>query len=202
MKTAAYSGATGGWRLTAALVAAMALGLLGFLLLAQAPAQAHDHQIPNTVLMKGANELQAGTRVYKSRWDQLFNEELCYSEVIEYRYRFPETDRVAAGSKLRVRVSKAQRPDSFGIAAYRAVDEEGEPSGEARLLKRSLERVVVDGKTVAWDAAFSVKSPGRDYYLISEGHWQESTTVPSAFATRPPSSGPLAQFSRTPSELA
>jgi hypothetical protein len=55
-----------------------------------------------------------------------------------YRTRFPEADRVAAGSKLRVRVSKAQRPDSFEVAAYRTVDEEGEPSGEGRLLKRSL----------------------------------------------------------------
>ncbi|MDQ4126819.1 MAG: hypothetical protein M3151_02505 [Actinomycetota bacterium] len=27
-------------------------------------------------------------------------------------------------------------------------------------------------KTVAWDAAFSVNSAGRDYYLISEGYWQ------------------------------
>ncbi len=41
------------------------------------------------------------------------------------------------------------------------------------LLKRSLERVVKDGKTVAWDAVFFVNRPGRDYYLISEGHWQD-----------------------------
>ena len=173
MKTAAYSGATGGWRLTAALVAAMALGLLGVLLLAQAPAQAHDHQMPDTVLKKGAKELQAGTRIFESSWDRRLGDNECENESVIYRTRFPEADTVAAGSKLRVRVSKVQRPDSFGIAAYRAVDEEGEPSGEARLLKRSLERVVVDGKTVGWDAVFSVKNPGRDYYLISEGRWQD-----------------------------
>ncbi len=81
---------------------------------------------------------------------------------------------MAAGSKLRVRVSKAQRPDSFEVAAYRALDEEGEPSGEARLPERSLEPVVVDGLTVAWDAVFSVNRPGRDYYLVSGGRWQDS----------------------------
>ncbi len=174
METAACSGATGGWRLTAALVAAMASGLLGVLLLASGPAQAHDHQVPETVLKKGAKELQAGTRVFESSWDRRLGDDECENESVIYRTRFPEADSVAAGAKLRVRVSKAQRPDSFGIAAYRALDEEGEPSGEARLLSRTLERVIVDGNTVAWDAVFSVKNPGRDYYLVSEGHWQDT----------------------------
>ena len=173
MKTAACSGATGGWRLTAALVAAMASGLLGVLLLASGPAQAHDHQIPDTVLKKGAKGLQAGTLVRESSWNRATGEDECVNESAVYRTRFPEADSVAAGAKLRVRIFKTQRPDSFGIAAYRAVDEEGEPSGEARLLSRTLERVVVDGKTVGWDAVFFVKNPGRDYYLISEGRWQD-----------------------------
>jgi hypothetical protein len=157
-----------------ALLAAMAVGLFGVLLLASGPAQAHDHQIPDTVLKKGAKELQAGTLVKESSWDQLTGDDECLNLSTIYRTRFPETDRVAAGSKLRVRVSKAQRPDSFQVAAYRTVDEEGEPSGEGRLLKRSLEPVTVDGRTVAWDAVFSVNRPGRDYYLISEGRWQDS----------------------------
>ena len=172
MKTAAHTAGTSGWRLTIALLAAMAIGLLGVLLVS-GPAQAHDHRIPKTVLVKGTKELQAGTKVYKSSWTQLFDEESCYQEVIEYSYRFPEIDSVAAGAKLRVRISKTQRPDTFLVGAYRAVDENGEPSGEARMLKRTLQRVVVDGKTVAWDAIFSVKSPSRDYYLVTEGHWKD-----------------------------
>ena len=60
-------------------------------------------------------------------------------------------------------------PDSFEVAAYPKVDAEGEPAGEGRLLKRTLERIVADGKTVAWDAVFFVNRPDRDYYLISEG---------------------------------
>ncbi len=171
MRTKIVVGASGWTRRMVVLLVAVAVA--GAVLIAQGTAIAHDHQIPRTVLMKGAEELQVGTKVYKSSWDQFFNEELCYGEVIEYRYRFPESNGVAAGSKLRVRILKSQRPDSFEIAAYRTVDENGEPSGEGRLLNRTLERVVSDGKTVAWDARFSVKSPSRDYYLVTEGHWKD-----------------------------
>ena len=155
----------------AVLLASMALGLLG-VLLAQGPARAHDHRIPATVLKKGARELQAGTRVFESSWTRPSGD-LCEHQTTFYRTRFPETDGVAAGTRLRVRISKAQRPDSFEIAAYHALDETGEPSGEARPLSRRLERVVRDGKTLGWDTVFSVKDAGRDYYLITEGHWQE-----------------------------
>ena len=161
-------------RKTATILVAMSLGLLGVLLLAQAPVQAHDHQIPQTVLKKGAKEMQAGILVGESSWDQLTGYDECLNVSTIYRTRFPEADRVAAGSKLRVRVSKEQRPDSFEVAAYRTVDEKGEPSGEGRLLKRSLKPVTVDGQTVAWDAVFSVDRPGRDYYLVSQGRWQDS----------------------------
>ncbi len=91
-----------------------------------------------------------------------------------YSTRFPEADSVAAGTKLRVRIFKSQRPDSFSVWAYRAVDENGEVTGEAQTLKRTLERVVRDGKTVAWDAVFTVNRPSRDYYIISGGLWQDT----------------------------
>ena len=160
-------------RRTFVLLAAIAVALVGIVLVTQRPVSAHDHQLPKTVLMKGAKELQAGILVNESSWDWPAGDDLCDNETYWYATRFPVTDGVAAGSELRVRVSKAQRPDSFEVAAYRTIDENGEPSGEARLLKRSLERVVKDGKTVAWDAVFFVNRPGRDYYLISEGHWQD-----------------------------
>ena len=84
------------------------------------------------------------------------------------RGRRPLLNRTSQG-----RIFKAQRPDSFSVAAYPRIDGKGNPSGQRRLLERTLERVVVDGKTVAWDAVFSVDSPDRDYYLIGEGHWQD-----------------------------
>ena len=172
MRTTASMGARGGRSVMAVLLAAIAAGLVGALL-ASGPAGAHDHLVPGTVLKKGARELQAGTLVKESDWVYPADGGLCANESTIYRTRFPETDSVAAGAKLRVRVFKAQRPDSFAIAAYRSVDKDGMPVGEARLLSRTLERVVRDGKTVAWDAAFRVGRPSRDYYLVTEGHWQD-----------------------------
>ncbi len=160
-------------RRTFVLLAAIAVTLVGIVLVTQRPLSAHDHQIPDTVLMKGTKELQAGTRVVESSWDRPAGDNECVNVNAFYTTRFPETDRVAAGAKLRVRIVKSQRPDSFEIAAYRKVDENGAPSGQGRLLNRTLERVVRDGKTVAWDAIFSVNGADRDYYLISEGHWQD-----------------------------
>ena len=54
-------------RLVGVMLVAMSLGLLGALL-AQAPVQAHDHQIPRTALKKGAKGLQAGILVGESWW--------------------------------------------------------------------------------------------------------------------------------------
>jgi hypothetical protein len=108
-----------------AVVAALTAGLVGVLLLAQAPAQAHDHRIPQPLLKKGAKELHPGTLVKESSWDRLVEDGLYENEGVIYRTRFPHTDSVAAGAKLRVRISKRQKPDSFEVAAHRALDEEG-----------------------------------------------------------------------------
>ncbi len=173
MRTTLPVGASFVRRRTFVLLAAMAVALVGIVLIAQKPVSAHDHQIPNTVLMKGAKELQEGTKVVESSWDWPSGNNECVNLNRRYSTRFPETDSVGAGTKLRVRVFKSQRPDSFEIAAYRTVDENGAPSGQGRLLNSSLERVIRDGNTVAWDGVFSVNRPDRDYYLIAEGHWQD-----------------------------
>jgi hypothetical protein len=153
-------------------MAAMTVGLFR-VLLTQGAAEAHDHRIPDTVLKKGTKGLQAGLLVNESSWNRPSGDNECVNINTFYRTRFPELDRVAAGSKLRVRIFKAQRPDSFSVWAYEAVDENGEPVGEARVLKRTLERVVRDGKTVAWEAVFSGNRPKQDYYLVSGGLWQD-----------------------------
>lgn len=173
MKTAAYSRARSCSMLMGILLATTTLGLFGVVLLAPGPAQAHDHRIPESVLKKGNKSLQAGILVNESSWDQQTSDNECLNVNTIYRTRFPKTDSVATGAKLRVRVSKSQRPDLFRVAAYRTVDKNGDPSGEARMLKRTLERVVVDGKTVAWDVVFSVNRPQRDYYLVTGGFWQD-----------------------------
>jgi hypothetical protein len=157
------------------LVAAMTVALTGVVLGAQGPASAHDHQIPRTVLMKGAKELQRGVKVVDSAWSYYVGGDYV-TQTNVYAWGFPKEDRVAAGSKLRIRILKTQKPDTFNITAYpKAVLNNGywEPSGEERLLRSSLKPVVQDGQTVAWDAVFYVNRPDRDYYLVSEGHWQD-----------------------------
>lgn len=173
MGTTVNSRSGGGRRLAGLILAATVLGLFG-VMLAQARAEAHDHRVPRTVLKKGAGELQAGIRVFESSWNAPAVGGGCVTQSAVYRTRFPGADTVVAGGKLRVRVLKAQRPDSFEIVAWRGLDEDGEPAGEAQRLGRTLERVVRGGKTVAWDAVFSVDEAGREYYLAGEGHWRDS----------------------------
>jgi hypothetical protein len=174
MDSTAYVRSTriGGWRWAVVLLTAVVVASVG-VLLAQRTALAHDHQIPNTVLKKGAKELQTGLLVVDSSWTQPAGNGEHVTQTASYSWRFPEADRVAADSKLRVRVLKSQKPDAFSITAYPKLDERGAPSGQGRLLRRSLKPVVQDGKTVAWDVVFYVARPARDYYLVSEGHWKD-----------------------------
>jgi hypothetical protein len=164
----------GAWRLGAVMFVAVALALAGAVLIGGRAAEAHDHQVPNTVLKKGDRDLQVGRRVNESSWDQPAGAGECVNQNAIYSAGFPEVDRVAAGSELRVRILKSQRPDSFEVVAYPRADAEGQPAGQARQLPSTLKRVVVDGRTVAWDAVFSVNRPARDYYLITEGHWRDT----------------------------
>ena len=75
---------------------------------------------------------------------------------------------------MRVRIFKIQRPDSFVVAAHSKLDRDGQPAGAAQTLRRTPVPVVEGGRTVAWDAVFSVNRPDRHYYLITEGHWQDT----------------------------
>ncbi len=151
---------------------AMVVASLG-VLLAQRTALAHDHQIPDTVLKKGAKELQTGLLVVDSSWTQPSGNGEYVTQTANYSWRFPEVDRIVADSKLRIRVFKPQKPDAFSITAYPKLDERGTPSGQGRLLRSALKPVVEDGKTVAWDVTFHVARPASNYYLVSEGHWKD-----------------------------
>lgn len=108
----------------------------------------------------------------ESSWDRPSGDG-CVNQSVIYAPGFPEVDRVAAGSELSARIFKPQRPDSFEVVAYPKADKEGLPAGRARLLPVALERVVRDGRTVGWDAVFTVDRPDKNYYLATEGHWQD-----------------------------
>jgi len=114
------------------LVAAMTVALVGIGLVGQEPASVHDHLIPKTTLMKGTGELQTGLKVVDSSWTQPAGNGEFVTQTASYIWRFPEVDRVVAESKLRVRLLKSQRPDTFSITAYPKVDDKGSPSGQVR----------------------------------------------------------------------
>lgn len=173
MQTKVVAGRSG-WRMRLmVLLAAMVMAISGVFLVGQRPASAHDHLIPKTVLAKGDEVLQAGRLVKESSWSYLDGEGGLNTDTAYYYWRFPEVDRVAAGSELRLRIFKDRQPETFVLAAYPKVNERGRPMGDRRLLSPSFEPVVRDGLTVAWDAVFDLDRPDRHYYLVGRGHWQD-----------------------------
>lgn len=149
-----------------ALFAAVILGAVGVFIHSQ-PAAAHDHEPPETVLMKGSKELQAGRLTDEYRWSYPSpNGKVCWTDDATIPFAFPKSSpTVAAGSTLKVRVYKRHEPGSMLI---QEVDPEGEPRGEVAAKMRP---VVRDGKTVAWDAVFTVDRPNALYRLMVEGRW-------------------------------
>ena len=86
---------------------------------------------------------------------------------------FPNGVRVPEDSELRIRIRKSQHPKEFELTAYRRVDRDEYPIGDGRELPVTLERVMRNGETVAWDAVFQVKVPDRHYYLYAFGVWRD-----------------------------
>lgn len=160
--------------LRAVLMACALAVSVGVLAVAQGPAFSHDPRVPGTALVKGERQLQLGRKVEEYSWTSRADDGSCLTEQALLTYSYPAVDRVAPGSKLRVRISKRERPEAFTIAAYRKVNADNFPAGRGRKLQRTLERVLRDGRTVAWDAVFRVKGPSRHYYLVADGHWRDS----------------------------
>ena len=157
-----------GRKWAAVLFASIVLGAVGLVLYSQ-PAVAHDHQPPETVLMKGSKELQAGRLTDEYRWSYPSRSgKACWTDEATIPLAFPRSlPTVATGSTLKVRVYKRQEPRPIVI---QEIDREGQPRGEVAANMRPVAR---DGKTVAWDAVFTVDRPDTVYRLLAEGHWQD-----------------------------
>ncbi len=147
----------------------LAVSMVGVILIAQEPVQAHDHRLPKTVLMKGKQELQIGRKVEEYRWAYPSrNGNGCVVDEASFLFSFPrEVPTVAAGSELKVRIHKSHKPRSFSMAE---VDQEGVSRGEVSV---HLKPVVRGDKTVAWDAVFRVDRPDTRYRLVTEGYWKD-----------------------------
>ena len=108
---------------------------------------------PKAVLMKGSQQLQVG-RLGSYCWVGSG-----VVQCVDSSPGYPARDLVMAGSRLHIKIFKAQRPDRFSIYA------------DSRRLDTTLRRVERDGKTVAWNVFFHVNQLNRHYYLHAYGTW-------------------------------
>ena len=153
------------------------LAVLGALLLglglalggALAPARALDGDPARAILKQDGRTLQKGKQGSYC-WPTGPGEFTCADAVPSY----PRVDRVAEGSKLRVRISESQKPRDLDLTAYRRVNANDVPVGDGQNLRYDWERVRRNGKTVAWEAVFRVGQPNRHYYLSAFGRWKKA----------------------------
>jgi hypothetical protein len=87
-------------------------------------------------------------------------------------YTWPRAMLVKSGSRIKVRIHLARRPNSFQVAAWRKVGADDYPDGQAQRLDTQMRRVQRNGKTVAWDALFTVEGT-RHYYIDVFGKWPQ-----------------------------
>lgn len=158
-------------RMTVLLVALM-LGTGVVVVGVQAPTRAHDHLVPKAKLMKWERFLQRG-QLQAYCWTRPSGSGNVATTCADYAASFPRTDRVKAGSRLKIRLLKDERPEGVVLEAYPRANRNGTTEGKRRILDVALKRVVENGRTVAWDAVFDVNRPDRHYYLLAGGVWED-----------------------------
>jgi hypothetical protein len=155
------------------MVLAMALASIS-VVAAQAQAGSFDQRPPKEVMFKGTQVHREG-KMHYYYWHYYETGNWAYDQYgYDGTYEWPRADVVMAGSRLRIRISKPQRPDSFRIEAYPRLFNTGEGIpywDEEQRLKYSFSRVERDGKTVAWNVYFRVNEADRHYYLVVYGRW-------------------------------
>ncbi len=146
------------------LLASMALALVlvsgVFLAGFQGQAQALASHPPDAVLKQENRVLQDG-RLISYCW---------INRCVDGVSRYPSAVEAKADSRLHIRLSENQRPESFSLRSNQSAD----PFGLSQRLDTTLRRVERDGKTVAWDVYFRLNNPGRHYYLDAFGTWKHN----------------------------
>jgi len=121
---------------------------------------------PQALLMQGEKVLQA-QRAGTFCWYEPPNSPLCADS---FSPSFPPAERVEADSTLHIRIPVVEEPRRASLYTAPRLDRDGFPV-DSRRLAISLKPVRREGRTVAWDAFFSVKRPGTHYYLSFSGWW-------------------------------
>ncbi len=117
--------------------------------------------------MQGEKVLQVGS-VGTFCWHEPPNFPLC----VEAFHSFPPAKRVEADGTLHIRIRKAEEARRASLYTAPRLNQDGWPV-VSRRLAISLKPVRREGRTVAWDAFFSVKRSDTHYYLSFAGWWRE-----------------------------
>lgn len=151
----------------AAVLAAAATLALFAALAAQGVAGASDHRAPSTTLMTGGEGVQAGRNVYESMWVSKGQDGTCVAESKIYAFGFPSRTPIVEPGRVALRINGAHKPRELE-AAY--VDREGNEQGA---VETRLRPVVQGGKTVAWEAIFAAREPGKLHRVVLYALWQD-----------------------------
>ena len=162
------------------MVLAMALASIAVFAVQAQAGSSFDQRPPKEVLFKGGSLQTGNMHLYGWNYFQPPDEYYPDGRFVHHDggydgyYEWPRADVVKAGSSLRIRINKPQRPASFRIEAYPRLFNTGEGIpywDEEQRLKYSFSRVERDGKTVAWNVYFRVNEADRHYYLVVYGRW-------------------------------
>lgn len=85
----------------------------------------------------------------------------------------PAADVAGTGNRTHYRLMLPERPDSFSLWAYRELDAQGHPTGEATPLAARLSPVrLYGGATVSsYEAVFRLPERAGDLYLVGKAFW-------------------------------
>jgi hypothetical protein len=135
---------------------------------AEARAGSFDDGFPEQLLKQGGSVLQRGDLNHGTwHWYEAGEWNTVFADYGEWPRAVP----VGAGSRLRIRINKPERPAIYRIKAYNK-GEHGWPIGKARHLDTTLRRIERNGKTVGWNVFFRVNRPDAPYFLETRGRWE------------------------------
>lgn len=131
------------------------------------PASADDHEPPEAELMIRGKVVQKGVLTAFCWTTVPAPGQEIHRCVDSPSTIYPKEVRVRPGTRLKVRIHKAQPPEPVLLLTSRTAE------GDERRMPLFLRPVVDDGETVAWDVVFDTCHTRRHYYLRLGGAWPD-----------------------------
>jgi hypothetical protein len=141
-------------------------------------AVAHDHKVPKAALLTSERRQQG--QLLQSKWLDRFDADQCDILFRSAIPNFPRAVQAGYGADVRVRVQKAAVPLEISVKAWRRLDEDGLPRGEAETVPAMVQPYIEQGQPKAWDAVILLPgAEARHFYIALEAWWaDEQNCVP------------------------